>query len=155
TLYVTSIRASERTGDLAEALSRYLAYDAQVKSIQRKLVSAAIYPVMLLCIGGVVTLFLLGYVVPRFSLVYKDIGRDLPLMSRLLISWGEVLAEHPALVLLCGTLALAGIAMLAFRAWTSGWVRRKLWSMPTLGPRIRLYELARSYRTMGMLLNGG
>jgi general secretion pathway protein F len=155
TLYVTSVRASERTGDLADALLRYLDYDAQAQAIRRKVVSASIYPAMLLGLGTLVTLFLLGYVVPRFSLIYKDLSHDLPLVSRLLISWGDTVADHPLLVLAIPLAVVAGLTALLTRLKRNGWLRRALWNLPSVGPRIRLYQLARCYRTIGMLLNSG
>src|SRR5512140_2964768 len=80
-LYVSTVRASERTGDLAEALTRYIAYQTQVDVVRKKVVSASIYPLLLIGAGGLVTMFLLVYVVPRFSRIYEDIGTNLPLMS--------------------------------------------------------------------------
>ena len=154
-LYITSVRASERTGDLPDALSRYLGYDAQATAIRRKVISASIYPAMLLGVGGLVTMFLLGYVVPRFSLVYKDMSHELPFMSRLLLSWGETVADHPLLVLLIPVAVVAALAMLFLRLRATDWFRERLWHLPSIGPRIRLYQLARCYRTIGMLLNGG
>ena len=47
------------------------------------------------------------YVVPRFSHIYADIGGDLPLMSRLLMRWGQLLEAHGAAIL-TGCLAAAG-----------------------------------------------
>ena len=123
TLYITSVRASERTGDLADALSRYLEYDAQAKAIRRKVVSASIYPVMLLGVGSLVTLFLLGYVVPRFSFVYKDMSHELPLMSRLMMSWGDTVAEHPMMVLAIPVAFIVGVVVLFLRLRTTEWFR--------------------------------
>ena len=61
-IYIATVRAAERSGDMPEALTRYIGYQLQFDSIKKKLVSAAIYPLMLLVVGGFVTLFLLGYV---------------------------------------------------------------------------------------------
>jgi general secretion pathway protein F len=155
TLYITSVRASERTGDLPDALTRYLEYDAQAKAVQRKVVSASIYPAMLLGVGTLVTLFLLGYVVPRFSLVYKDMSHELPFMSRMLLRWGETVADYPLLVLAIPPAIVAALVALFLRLRTTDWFRERLWRLPSVGPRIRLYQLARCYRTIGMLLNGG
>jgi general secretion pathway protein F len=77
-VYVATVRATERTGDLPQALARYIAYEIQFEAIRKKVVSASIYPAMLLTVGGFVTLFLLGYVVPRFSAVYESSGREMP-----------------------------------------------------------------------------
>src|SRR6202795_2193425 len=63
-LFVATVRATERTGDLPDALRRYIAYQSQLELVRKKIVSASIYPVLLLAAGMLVMLFLLGYVVP-------------------------------------------------------------------------------------------
>jgi general secretion pathway protein F len=154
-LYVATVRASERTGDLPESLKRYLAYQSQIDLVRKKLVSASIYPAILIAVGGLVTLFLLGYVVPRFSQVYDDVGQDLPFLSRVLLDWGKLVESHGVAL---GAAFLAGLVMLgwwavrpATRATVLGWLRR----IPSMGERIRVYQLTRFYRTLGMLLSGG
>ena len=154
-LYVASVRAAERTGDLPEALSRYIAYQAQIDVVRKKLVSASIYPVLLIGVGGLVTLFLLGYVVPRFSHIYDDLGSDLPLLSQLLIAWGRFLEAH-AMEVGLGLVGLVALGVYLFsRPETKRWLGLQLWKVPAVGERMRVYQLARFYRTLGMLLNGG
>jgi general secretion pathway protein F len=154
-LYVASVRAAERTGDLPEALSRYIAYQAQLDVVRKKLVSASIYPVLLISVGGLVTMFLLGYVVPRFSHIYDDLGGDLPLLSRLLIGWGRFLEAHAMQVGMGAIVAVALGIYLFSRPETKRWLGLQLWKVPAIGERMRVYQLARFYRTLGMLLNGG
>lgn len=155
TLYVATVRASERTSDLAPALARYVAYQSQVDAMRKRIVNASIYPLLLLSVGGLVTLFLLFYVVPRFGRIYEDRSAELPLFSRMLLSWGRLIEGHGVLVL--GALAAAIIA--AVFALRQPAVRAAigdlLWRIPALGERAKLYQLARFYRTAGMLLRGG
>jgi general secretion pathway protein F len=154
-LYVATVRASEKTGSLAEVLSRYIVYQSQMDGIRRKVVTSSIYPVILAVVGGLVMLFLMMYVVPRFSRIYEDMGNGLPLMSQLLMNWGHFLDEHWRMFL-AGTAMLAGALFFAatlpaFRQWIGG----ELWKLPALGKRLHLYQLARFYRSLGMLLQGG
>lgn len=154
-LYVATVRASERTGALQEALARYVAYQTQLDSVKKHLVSASIYPVILVSVGTLVTLFLLGYVVPRFSHIYQDIGGDLPWLTRALITWGAFVERHNAM--LPGALA-AGIAALIVwlrRPGSRKWISRQFVRIPAIGERVRIYQLTRFYRTMGMLLVSG
>src|SRR5512135_3691339 len=88
TLYVATVRASERSGAIAEALRRFVAYQQQIDLLKKRLISASIYPAVLLAAGALVMLFLVAYVVPRFSGIYEEIGGDLPLASKLLMEWG-------------------------------------------------------------------
>jgi general secretion pathway protein F len=154
-LYVATVHASEKTSDLAPALARYVAYQNQLDAIRKRLVNAAIYPMLLIGVGGLVSLFLLVYVVPRFSHIYEERGVDLPLFSRLLVVWGRMVEGNGTLVIA----ALAGLAVAATYALRSAEVRGRieaaLWRVPAIGERLKLYQLARFYRTIGMLLRGG
>jgi general secretion pathway protein F len=154
-LYVALVRASERTGELAGMLARYASYQAQVDQVKKKIASASIYPALLLVVGGAVMLFLLGYVVPKFSRVYEEVGHNLPWMSRLLLLWGKFLAEHQVAVA-AGLAATILPGVLAVRASAT---RERLWHaferLPAIRERVRLYQLGRFYRSLGMLLRGG
>ena len=154
-LYVATVRASEKTGALPEALSRYVAYQSQMDAVKRQVVSASIYPLLLAGVGTLVTLFLMVYVVPRFSHIYADIGGDLPLMSRVLMRWGQLLDANGAAILTGVLAVLAGVIYTATRPASKRWLTRTLWQLPSLGRRLHVYQLARFYRSLGMLLRGG
>lgn len=66
-LYVATLKASERTGNVREALSRYIAYQEEIDRVRKKIVSASIYPAILIAVGSLVLAFLMFYVVPRFA----------------------------------------------------------------------------------------
>jgi general secretion pathway protein F len=155
TLYVATVRASEHSGAITEALRRFVAYQQQIDLLKKRLVNASIYPAVLLAAGSLVMLFLVAYVVPRFSGIYEEIGGDLPLASKMLMQWGRLLDAH-GLAVLCGALAAAalagyGVMQPAFRAGVGRWLAR----IPMIGRQVELYQLARLYRTVGMLLRGG
>ena len=104
-LYIGIVRAAEDTSDLPHALTRYIAYQQRIDSVRDKLVSAAIYPLILLAVGGAVSAFLIGYVVPRFAEVYQSTGRNLPWLSQLLLGWGQFATSHGAVLLPVALLA--------------------------------------------------
>ena len=154
-LFVATIRSAERTGDLIPALERYLGYARQADVLRKKIVSASIYPLLLVGAGSLVTLFLLGYVVPRFASVYADRQDSLPFLSGLLIQWGTFLDRHGAAFGLAalgvgGTLGVL-LSRPAVRAQLSLLAQR----LPALGESLRKFQLTRFYRTLGMLLDGG
>ncbi|MFN3545127.1 MAG: type II secretion system F family protein [Thiobacillus sp.] len=154
-LYVATVRAAERTSDLPQALSRYVAYQAQVEQVRKKVVSASIYPLLLLIVGALVALFLLGFVTPRFASVYADNLDRLPWMSRVLMQWGGFVEAHVlnAALLLAALIGVAGYG--ATRPRVRAWISRQLWRLPGLGEPLRIFQLTRFYRTVGMLLSGG
>ena len=154
-LFVATVRASERTGGLPEALEKYVAYQSQLDSVKKKIVSASIYPVLLMVAGTLVIAFLLGYVVPKFAKIFEDLGGEVPWMSKLLIQWGHF-AQDYGLMLLIGI----GVSIVALGFWiarpeTPTRIVETLQKIPALGERIRIYQLARFYRSLGMLLRGG
>ena len=154
-VYVATVRASERTGDLPQALSRYIAYQTQFETLRKKLVSAAIYPVMLLVVGGLVTLFLLGYVVPRFSVVYESSGRDLPWLSSVLLSFGKWIYGHwQAALLLLGASAATLVWGLSQRR-ARAWLLNQLLRLPLLSQQAGAFRSARFYRAVSLLLAAG
>jgi general secretion pathway protein F len=154
-LYVATVRASERTGDIHEALVRFVAYQQQIDILKKKLVSASIYPLVLCGAGLLVTLFLLGYVVPRFSGIYEDLGSELPVASMLLMKWGLMLQEHGLRTLMLAIAAGGALAWLLTRPAVRAFVAARIASIPAIGRNLRTYQLARLYRTIGMLLRGG
>lgn len=154
-LYVATVLASERTGDLREAMSRFVAYQSQLDVVRKKLVAASVYPALLILVGGGVTLFLLGYVVPRFSQIYEDMGSELPVLSQWLLSWGQLVQSNGiAMLILAGVAAVATVTLARERG-VRQWIAARVWRLPAVGQRWRVYQLARFYRTLGMLLRGG
>jgi len=149
------VAANERTGQLSSALAQHAKYLAWVESLRARLLAACVYPVMLLAVGGAVILFLLLFVLPRFAGILDGLGNDVPWASRLLIQFGQTAGAHPLMVL-GGTalLLLAGFAL-----WQHEPLRQRLqaalWTLPGLGPRLRVLALARLYRSLAMLLASG
>ncbi len=158
-LYLALVAASEQTGDLGGALGRFIDYRIRMDAVKKRLAAASIYPALLLGVGGFVILFLMTYVVPRFSKVYEDLGGQLPLMSRLLLQWGGLIEGYGWQMLVALAVAIAaGVAVFRQRRWGWGTLLRGLLRLPLLAPvreRFRAYALARFYRTMGLLLQGG
>jgi general secretion pathway protein F len=154
-LYVATVKAAERTGGIAEALSRYVAYQEELERVKKKVVSASIYPAILLGVGVLVLGFLMFYVVPRFAGVYEDMAGTLPFFSQLLLGFGRFVGDNAALML-STLIALVGISIWAFaNAPFRAWLNTRLWQLPGLGSRMKVYQLSRLYRTAGMLLRAG
>ena len=154
-LYIGIIRAAEGTSDLPRALSRFIDYQQRIDTVRGKIISSAIYPLILLTVGGGVTFFLVGYVVPRFAEVYQGAGRNLPWLSQLLLEWGKFASAHAGALITGVVLAALGLAFLLRHFVAQGGVARLLAVLPGIGERARIYELSRLYLTLGMLLEGG
>ena len=154
-LYVATVKASERTGSMREALGRYIAYQEELERVRKKIVSASIYPVILTVVGTLVIGFLMFYVVPRFARVYEDMASTLPFFSRLLLGFGNFVGNNALALGLAGILFVSAAAWALSRSEFRAWLNTRLWRIPALGERMKVYQLARLYRTAGMLLNAG
>lgn len=154
-LYIALIRASERTGDMSQALRRHVAYQTQVDAVRKKIIAASIYPALLIVVGGLVVMFLLGYVIPRFSGIYENAGGNLPWASQMLLQWGQLLQTRGTEVLFITVTGFAALIALLSRPTVKAWLMKQFWKIPSMGETVRIYQLARFYRTLGMLLQGG
>lgn len=154
-LLIASIRASERTSRLDEALEEYVAYEKVGQELGRKVVSAAIYPSLVVGFGMLVCLFMISYVVPRFAKVYDDFSQKLSFSTVILMKVGQLSSDYLGLILA----SLAGLVALAVIGHRNG--KLKIFLLRALGRfkfvqhYLRLYQLARIYQTMSMLLKGG
>ena len=154
-LYFATVKAAERTGDLGNALSRYIAYDNQVSLLKKKIISASIYPMLLIIVGGLVIAFLMGFVVPKFSSVYEGTGADLPWMSQMMLQWGTLISHHGETMLAILVGSVIGLILVFKTPSMRQAMVRAIWRIPAVGAKLQLYQLARFYRTLGMLLAGG
>jgi len=154
-LYVASIRAGERTGDLLHTIRRYIEYLKRVDTIRKKVISALFYPSILIVFAGMAITLLLLYVVPTFSQVYADAGSQLPAPTRMLIGFTTFL-RHFALL---GVLLAIGLVA-AFRSWVgteSGryTVDRFKLTIPVAGDVFTKYSVAGFTRTLATVLGSG
>jgi general secretion pathway protein F len=154
-LLVGLVQAAEETSDLPRALERFVAHENRRLALQHRLVSAAIYPAMLLGAGLAVGLFLLVYVVPRFAMAYPDSGQGMPWASQVLLAWGRWASGYGLeLALILGALTF-GLVGSWRRALRTGHGHRLLRLVPRLPQAMHVLMLTRLYLALSMLLEGG
>lgn len=153
-LLVALVRSAEQTSNLPQALARFLEHEERAAKVRHQIISVALYPSLLLAVGGGVLVFLLLFVMPRFAKVFESMSH-LPWSAELMVAWSHLLRQHGgALAAATGatvfilTLALSSRAI---RAQAMGQALR----MRPLAHWMRIYYLARWYRTIGMLVEGG
>jgi general secretion pathway protein F len=153
-LLVAMVRSAELTSDLPQALSRFLEHQQRTEQVRHQLMSVALYPALLMSVGGCVILFLMLYVMPRFARVFESMN-NLPWSAQAMVTWSHLLKAHGwemagVLALLIATIAGA-FALPGRRAALLGVVLR----MQPIARYLHTYFLARWYRTIGMLVEGG
>jgi general secretion pathway protein F len=152
---VASVKASERTSAMVSALDDYLKYHEMLEQMRKKLVSAAIYPAVVLGLGLAIVMFLLLYVIPRFSRMYADLHGATSLATRILVQVSAVLAQHGASIVA----ALGGVALALAWAWQRGVLQQGVAAVaagiPWLQRQMDEFRLAKLYQSLGLMFKGG
>jgi len=154
-LYVASIKAGEKSGDLPQTMARFLEYQKRVEAIRAKVRSASFYPLLLTTAAVLVVIFLMFFVVPRFTQIYSDANVELPAMTRLLISVSELIGHYWYLIFIA--LAVAVPLIKSLLRSSRGRLRfdRFLLRIPFIGGLKTDYALASFNRTLGTTLASG
>jgi len=154
-LYINMVRAGEKGGVLEVALKRLAGFLEAAQELREAIVSALIYPTLLAVVGSGAVVFLLTFVLPRFAVIFADLGQALPLPTRILLAVSEGIQAY-----WWGLLLLALLALLGWRAATGTEGGRLAWDrwllgLPLLGGLLLRLEVARFARTLGTLLQAG
>jgi general secretion pathway protein F len=153
--YCNMVRAGESGGALSVALERLADFRQRRRETHQSIVSALLYPGILLALALVAVAVLLAFVVPQFTQMFADVGRDLPLLTRIVAGAGDVVANWWWLILLLS----GGIGYALYRDWQrpQGRARWDAWLLGLwlVGPLLRKLETARFARTLGTLLENG
>lgn len=154
-LFVALIRASERSGLMGKMLTRAAAYLRDEQEIVRKVRGALTYPAIMFSFAVTTTVFLLAFVLPRFTAIYAQKKAALPVPTKVLMAMSDFLVAHYVLLPLGAVLLAAGV-------WT--WLKtptgRRFWHtlqlrIPILGNLVRDLNLARSLRMLGTMCGAG
>lgn len=154
-LYVAMVRSSETTGTVRASIQRFMHYQKQVDEIRGKLVAAAIYPAILVFVGFIVIAFLMLYVVPRFSAVFDDVAARQHASAGFIQIWGGFVRNHTMLAWSGFFAFLMTVTAVFTHPKTRGALYGKVLDLPWIGEKVWLLQLARLYRTLGMLLKSG
>lgn len=154
-LFVASLKAGERTGDLPVTLARFMEYQKRIEAIKEKVKSASFYP-LLLCVAVVaVLLFLMLYVIPTFSQVYANANVQLPLLTRILIASATGLVRGLPFLLPLLAALIAGAAIFLRTERGGFWLDRLKLRLPFFGRLLTDYALTGFCRTLGTTLSSG
>lgn len=154
-VYVTSVVAGEKSGNLSGVLEYYISYQKVATGIKKKLIATLIYPAILVTLATIIVTYLVTYVVPQFAKLYSDMNVQLPSVTRLLLT----------LTVSYRSYVLAGVALLICAALcTFLWSRtdnggtaldRIKIKLPYVGQAWIKFQVAQFCRTLSTLLAGG
>lgn len=152
---VAGVKAGERSGALLDALDDYLRYHGLLEALRRQVVSASLYPVVVVSLGFVVSTFLLAFVLPRFAQMYGEGAMAATGVTLGLLAFSRMLAIHGPWF----ALGLVLLLTLALWAWHAGQARRAgSWLLEHVGPlrrRVDEFRLAKLYHSLALMFRGG
>ena len=154
-VYVAMVEAGETGGFLDVVLGQIADFQAREKEMRGKVLTALLYPVILLVLALGVLIFLLVFFIPRFQTIFTGFGAELPLLTQLIVSTSEILRSW-GIVLALGL----GIGLFFLRTWFMSEQGRRVWEglmlkAPVIGPLVAQFSMSRFCRMLGTLLGAG
>jgi general secretion pathway protein F len=152
-LYINMIKAGEAGGVLDVVLDKLNEFLESTKELKDQIFSAMIYPTILSLTGGISIVILLTFVLPKFSVIFSELGGNLPVSTKLLLALSAGMRTYWWV----GTACIVGIC-LGVKAYVRTAAGRYFWDalkLRLLGDVIRKLETARFCRTLGTLLKSG
>jgi len=157
TLYTTTLMAGEKSGNLEEVLTRYIAFQRLALTFKKKLQSSLVYPALLIVLIVGMLSFMFTYVIPKFGELYAQIsaGKELPALTLFMLSVGDVAKKYAIIVL--PAIAIAIVFFLRWKSTERGGmaVDNVRLRTPVIGAIWLKYQVALFSRTLGTLLSGG
>jgi len=154
-VYTASLLAGEKSGNLEQVLRRYVAYVKVVSGVQRKTISALVYPAILVLLSIIVVTVIVVKVVPEFGNFYNQFGKELPLSTRFIVGLSTFVTTYFLLIVA----GLIGAVAACFWWLKQPGQRRRLDRMilklPMLGPISQKFSTSQGARTLATLLGGG
>ncbi|CAN2043665.1 Type II secretion system F family protein [Candidatus Magnetomoraceae bacterium gMMP-1] len=154
-LYIASLQAGEKSGDIPLAISRYITYMKKTSAIKQKVISACIYPLILTVVSVFVLLFLLIYVVPAFTGTFAETGTKLPFITIILLKISETLEAYFLFIMISIGLFSGGFVYFKKTETGINYIDRWKLKIMGLGKIYLYYAVSKLVRTLSTVLSGG
>lgn len=154
-VYVAMVEAGETGGFLDVVLGQIADFQAREKEMRSKVMTALLYPTILLCLALGVLVFLLVFFIPRFQLIFAGFGAKLPLLTQAIVGTSHFLRSYGLIIV-----AMLGVGMAFIRTWLVSEQGRRTWEgiilrIPAIGPLVAQFAMSRFCRMLGTLLGAG
>jgi type IV pilus assembly protein PilC len=154
-VYATAILAGEKSGNLSGVLEYYIAYQKVSTGVRKKILATLVYPALLIVVSTVVVSYLVTAVIPKFALLYRDLGVELPTSTRVLIAL--TVDYRYAFLSFIGAMVLVALGIYSWSRTEEGGVAfdRLKFRVPIIGDTLLKFQVAQFSRTLATLLAGG
>jgi general secretion pathway protein F len=154
-LYVNMVRAGETGGVLPSVLERLGQFMESSQDLKDYIKSAMVYPMFLVLVGGASIIIMLTFVIPKFSVIFADMGQAIPASTQVLISLGQSLRDFWWLILAVVAAVIFGVRKYIKTPAGKRRVDAFALKMPMVNQLVKYVEVARFSRTMGTLIHSG
>jgi len=154
-IYTTTLMAGEKSGNLEEVLSRYIAFQRLALTFKKKLAVSLVYPTLLVTVVLCMLVFLVTYVVPQFAKLYEDMGAQLPTITLFMLAVGTHAQKYAPFVGLALVITIVGFWQWKKTDRGAERVDRGILKLPLLGQIWLKYQVANFARMLSTLLAGG
>jgi type IV pilus assembly protein PilC len=154
-IYTTTLMAGEKSGNMEEVLTRYIAFQRLALTFKKKLAVSLVYPALLVTVVFGMLIFLVTYVVPQFAKLYADMNAQLPTITLIMLNVGTHSQRYAPFVVI-------GVIVAVLLLWQ--WKRTDrgaeavdgaILGFPVLGDVWLKYQVANFSRMLSTLLAGG
>ncbi|MEZ5405319.1 MAG: type II secretion system F family protein [Verrucomicrobiia bacterium] len=156
-LYVNMVKAGEVGGVFGSGVDAFGRVSEKAQKIKNKLISAMIYPVIVLCIAILILTFLLIFIVPKFQEIFRDMLGDKPLppLTEFVVAASNLMKNNFLIIVAVVVGLIIGYKLFARTAYGSAFLDRAKLKFPLLGVLVRLTAISRFARTLGTLVSSG
>lgn len=153
--YLNMVRSGEASGQLASVMARLVEHMERLRALRESVISATIYPAILLGVAVVSLIAMLGFVVPQFEKLFTDMGEALPMATRIVMRAGQLFREWGVVL----GIVVASVVLLVVRwlrtpggqaRWQSSMLR-----IPLFGRLLLKFQINLFARSLGTLLGNG
>ena len=156
-LYINMVRAGESSGALVEVLRRMSDHFERFAQVQSKFVSALIYPCVVACVGVVIMIFFMTFMLPKFLSIFEGMNVKLPIMTQILVNISHFFTSPVDLGVSALIVIVASALFIRFRSSEQGRLKIDHWKMnaPVFGKVVKLNLFGQFARTLSTLLENG
>lgn len=154
-VYVAMVEAGETGGFLDVVLAQIADFQSREREMRGKVMTALLYPIILLALALAVLIFLLVFFIPRFQGIFAGFGAKLPLLTQIIVGVSDALRSYGLVI---AVVIFLGVYFI--RTWFMSPAGRRVWEasvlrIPTIGPLVAQYAMARFCRMLGTLIGAG
>lgn len=154
-LYISMVRAGEVSGKLDEAMAQLAQHLEQARALKENIITAMMYPMVLLTVTLLSIILLMVLVMPRFKQLFDDMGGEIPAITQLFISLSDLMSQHGMLGLFILLLLLLGFNTLKKKQNFTIWLDQHILRLPWYGALVEKLQMTRFALTLSVLLKNG